>query len=157
MTFYMLYNQVATLFLSLGLVTTLSFDSEVTSFIYGGGETEIYSILTSDNKTLALKPKKEGIDSNLLVQTRNGNFYFDLKSSSAPEAHKFVEVKRGQIDKALSEKKVTSGYVIWEGTKSLLLKNKGSTPLEVNGVKVIESIYLSKGIPLFINGQRVSL
>ncbi len=66
MTFYILMNQVTTLFLSLNLLTTLSFESEVISFMYGGSEQDVYFKVTNNRKTLAIKPKIEGTLSNLI-------------------------------------------------------------------------------------------
>ena len=76
MTFYMLLNQVATVFLSLNVLTTLTFDSEVQSYLYGGSQTDLFVQVTNNSRTLALKSKTEGELSNLLVITKNRKFYF---------------------------------------------------------------------------------
>ena len=60
MMFYILMNQITTLFLSLNLLTTLSFDSEIVSYLYGGGKEEVFFQVTNNNRTLALKPLMDG-------------------------------------------------------------------------------------------------
>ena len=156
MIFYILQNQIATLFVALGLITTLSFDSEILSYVYGGGESELYSSLTQDNKTLVLKPKKDELDSNLLVQTKQGNFYFDLKSNKA-NPHKFITVKAGVVNQSYRQLKTMGKIEVWEGESSLLIKNNSNSQIIVNGTLIQElgQGHASKGAPLMINSQRV--
>lgn len=89
MTFYILMNQITTLFLSLNLLTTLSFDSEIVSYLYGGSKQEMFFQLTNNIRTLAIKPLMEGSFSNLLVITKEHKYYFDLKLTEE-KLHKFV-------------------------------------------------------------------
>lgn len=76
MIFYILSNQIASLFLSMNLLTTLSFDSEVQAFYYGGDKQELFIELTNNQRTLALKPRREGLSSNMLVITKGESFIF---------------------------------------------------------------------------------
>ena len=67
MSFYILANHITTLFLSLNLLTTLSFDSEIISYLYGGSKEDVFFKVTNNNRTLAIKPLTDGSFSNLLV------------------------------------------------------------------------------------------
>jgi hypothetical protein len=55
MTFYVLANQITTLFISLHLLTTFSFEGEVRSYLFGGNKDDITLELANNNKTLAMK------------------------------------------------------------------------------------------------------
>jgi len=154
MTFYMLLNQVASVFLSLNVLTTLTFDSEVQSYLYGGSQTDLFVQLTNNSRTLALKSKTEGELSNLLVITKNRKFYFDLKLDKH-HPHQFVEVKHGLIN--MSSKSIVKNkrFEILEGKTSLTILNKSKKEIQVNGLKVKTKDYFSKGVPIFIDGARV--
>src|SRR3990167_5184320 len=103
MTFYVLANQITAIFLSLHILTTLTFDSEVTTYLYGGSKDDIFVEVTNNLKTLAIKPKREGTYSNLLVITKNSKYYFSVKYD-AKNPHQFIEVKDGIINHALAQK-----------------------------------------------------
>src|SRR5690606_27474813 len=100
-------------------LTTLSFDSEILSYLYGGGQEEMFFQVTNNHKTLAIKPKMEGDYSNLLVITKNRKYYFDLKQDQK-NPHQFIEVKDGIANHALTKKVKTKDYEILEGDNSLL-------------------------------------
>lgn len=152
MTFYVLLNQVTSLFLSLNLLTTLSFDSEIDSYLYGGGSNEVFFQVTNNNRTLALKPKTDGKLSNLLVITKKRKYYFEL-SLSNKNPHQFIEVKHGVINHAMKIKTKNERYEVLEGKSSILFINKGAE-LTVNGVTVKSKEYFSKGVPIIVNGVR---
>jgi hypothetical protein len=154
MIFHILTNQMTTLFLSLNLLTTLSFDSEIQSYLYGGGQEEIFFQVTNNHKTLALKPKMDGAYSNLLVITKNAKYYFDLKHDRS-NPHQFIEIKNGVMNHALTKKMKTKEVEILEGDNSILLINNSSHELTVNGVKVKHREYFSKGVPIILEGKRI--
>lgn len=154
MIFHILMNQMTTLFLSLNLLTTLSFDSEIQSYLYGGSQEEIFFQVTNNHKTLAIKPKMEGDFSNLLVITRNGKYYFDLKHDRL-SPHQFIEVKNGVMNHALTKKVKTKDYEILEGDNSVLFINNSSHEVKVNGMKIKHREYLSKGVPIIYEGKRI--
>ena len=52
MIFYVLLNQITTIFLSLNLLTTLSFTDEITSYMYGGPKEEVFFELTNGQSDL---------------------------------------------------------------------------------------------------------
>lgn len=154
MTFYILANQITTVFLSLNFLTTLSFDSEIISFLYGGSKEEIFFKVTNNNRTLAIKPLLSGKYSNLLVITKNRKYYFNIdKSDSSP--HQFVEVKDGIASHSLKKKINTKDYEILEGKKALLFINKKKISVNINGNLIKTRKYLSKGVPIILDGKRI--
>ncbi|MBI2519467.1 MAG: hypothetical protein HYV97_03595 [Bdellovibrio sp.] len=154
MIFHILVNQMTTLFLSLNLLTTLTFDSEIESYLYGGSSEEMFFQVTGNNKTLAMRPKTEGSFSNLMVITQNRKYYFDLKYDKA-NPHQFIEVKDGVMNHALTKKMKTPDFEILEGDNSILFMNLKSTEVEVNGIKVKHQEYFSKGVPIIKDGRRI--
>ncbi|MEI8348014.1 MAG: TrbG/VirB9 family P-type conjugative transfer protein, partial [Pseudomonadota bacterium] len=130
MTMYILLGHIATIFLSLNVVTTLSFDSEITSYLYGGAKEELFTETADNMKTLALKPKKEGISSNLLVITKNRKYYFYLRYDQA-NPHQFLEIKQGSVSSSMKKLMAGNDFDIMEGESSLLLINKKSAPVEI--------------------------
>lgn len=154
MSFYILANQITTLFLGLNLLTTLSFESEIVSYLYGGSKEEVFFKVTNNNRTLAIKPLMKGSFSNLLIITKERKFYFDLKNSEK-SSHQFIEIKDGVRSHGLSKKVKTKDYEILEGKKSLLFINKLNRPVLVNNIKVRHKEYFSKGVPIILNGARI--
>ncbi|MFA6236072.1 MAG: hypothetical protein WC635_01990 [Bacteriovorax sp.] len=155
MMFYILSNQITTLFLSLHLLTTISFDGEIRSYLYGGSKDDITLELANNNKTLAMKAKKKDIDTNLLVVTSKNKYYFHIKTSDN-NSHQFVEVYDGEINNAYSKIKETKEYDLFEGTNSLFIVNKTNEKMRVNELEVTKGkLYLSKGVPIILNGERI--
>lgn len=154
MIFHILLNQMTTVFLGLNLLTTLSFDSEIQSYLYGGSQEELFFQVTNNHKTLAIKPKMDGAYSNLLVITKNSKYYFDLKQAKE-NPHHFVEIKNGVMNHALTKKIKTKDYEILEGDNSILFINSRSSEVTVNGVRIKHREYLSKGVPILYEGQRI--
>jgi hypothetical protein len=154
MIFHILMNQMTTLFLSLNLLTTLSFDSEIQSYLYGGSTEEMFFQVTNNHKTLAIKPKMEGNFSNLLVITKNRKYYFDLKFEKN-KPHQFIEIKDGVMNHALTKKISRPEFEILEGDNSMLFINRKSSEVVVNGLKVKHREYLSKGVPIIYEGNRI--
>lgn len=154
MTFYILLNQITTIFLSMNLLTTLSFTEEITSYMYGGPKEEVFFELTNGQKTLVLKPKRKDMGSNLLVMTKKGKYYFDLKYGDV-NPHQFLEIREGAINSAFKVKKETNDFTLYEGTSSIMFVNKKSTPVTVNGKSVLTKEYFSFGVPLMLGHERV--
>lgn len=154
MTFYILMNQITTLFLSVNLLTTLSFDSEVVSYLYGGSKEEMFFSVMNNNKTLALKPLTEKDLSNLLVITKQRKYYFNLQVGGK-NAHQFVEVKHGTINHAFKKLVDKESFEVLEGSSSILFINKKDRPVRLNEQVVKDKAYISKGVPLILEGTRV--
>ena len=147
-------NHITNLFVSLGLLTTLSFDSEVTSYLYGGSKEDLFIKVTNNHKTIAIKPMSEGINSNLLVITKNRKYYFDVKYNKN-KPHQFIEVKQGQINHGMKKVISKKSFDLLEGTSSVMVINKKRKRLSVNKKKIKKKGHFSKGVPIFIEGKRV--
>jgi len=154
MIFHILLNQMTTLFLGLNLLTTMTFDSEIQSYLYGGGKDDVFFQVTNNQRTLAIRPKIEGDFSNLLVITKKQKYYFNLKyDKSSP--HQFIEIKDGVMNHALSKKISNLSYDIFEGDHSVLFVNKRDHDVTLNGKTVKRSDYFSKGVPLILEGVKI--
>ena len=155
MIFYILANQITTIFLSLHLLTTISFDGEIRSYLFGGSKDDITLELANNNKTLAIKAKKKEIDTNLLVVTSRNKYYFHIKISEN-NSHQFIEVFDGEINNSYSKVKETKDFDLFEGSSSLFFVNKTNEKMRVNELEVIKGkLYLSKGVPIILNGERI--
>lgn len=154
MIFHILSNQITTLFLSVHLLTTLTFDSEIQSYLYGGGKDDIFFQVTNKERTLAIKPKTEGGFSNLLIITKKRKYYFSLEYDSR-QPHQFIEVKDGVMNHALTNKISNPDYDILEGDNSILFINKSHREISLNKTKVKHKGYFSKGVPLIKDGVRI--
>lgn len=154
MIFHILLNQMTTLFLSLNLLTTMTFDSDIQSYLYGGGKEDVFFQVTNNQRTLAMRPKMEGDFSNLLVITRKRKYYFSLKYDKE-SPHQFIEIKDGVMNHALTKKLSNLSYDIFEGDNSILFVNKRDQEVTINGKKIKRSDYFSKGVPIILDGVRI--
>jgi hypothetical protein len=132
----------------------MTFKDEVRSFIYGGVKEELFSELANNNKTLVLKARKSGIDSNLIIVTNKNRYYFRV-IENLKNPHQFVEIEEGIINSNFKKIKSEVSFDLFEGTNSLMVVNKSTTAINVNGVEVIAKEYFSKGAPLLVNGLRI--
>jgi len=154
MNFFILPNQITTLCLSLNLLTTMSFNDDIRSYIYGGNKEEVFLEISNNNKTLVMKSKKKDINTNMLVVTSKNKYYFHVKTDESIP-HQFIEINDGEINSAFKKVLEKDTYEILQGTSSLLIVNKTKNPLTVNGIKVISKEYFSLGVPIVLNGERI--
>jgi type IV secretory pathway VirB9-like protein len=155
MTFYILANQISTLFLSMHLLTTLTFEGEIRSYLYGGSKDDITLELANNNKTLAVKAKKKDIDTNLLIVTSKNKYYFHVKTTEN-NSHQFIEVYDGEINNSYSKIRETKDYDLYEGASSIFVVNKSKEKMRTNEMDVSKGkLYLSKGVPIILNGERI--
>ena len=154
MMFQILADQITTLFVSLNLLTTLTFDAPITSFLYGGSKDDVFMETANNSRTLAIRPKRKDIASNLLVITSKGKFYFDVRYDEK-NPHQFVEVKFGRPGHVLKKVVTTNEYDIFEGQESVMFVSKTAIETSINGVKVKNSSFFSKGVPLLRDGVRI--
>lgn len=154
MIFSILPTSITTLFLSMNLITTLTFKDDVRSFIYGGTKEEVFTELANNNKTLVIKAKKKGLDTNLIIVTAKNRYYFNVKET-VNNSHQFIEVEDGEINTSFRKIKETENYDLFEGSSSVMVVSKKRSGISVNGEIVTSKDYFSKGTPLFIEGVRV--
>ena len=117
MTWYILPNSITKLFVSLSMLTTLSFDSEIVSYLYGGSKDEMFFELANKQKTLVMKGLKPGIKTNLMIVTKKRKYYFDVILNKK-NPHKFIEVKPGRINKSYRLVESNERYNVFEGDTS---------------------------------------
>ena len=154
MNFYILSNQITSLFLSMNLLTTMSFSDDIRSYIYGGNKDEVYLEVSNNNKTLVLKAKKKEINTNMLVVTSKSKYYFHVSlDESTP--HQFIEINDGEINSTFKKILEKENYEILQGGSSLLFVNKTKIPITVNGQKIQSKDYFSLGVPIIVNGERI--
>jgi len=149
---YSLIGSVILILVGNRSLTTLSFDSEIISYVYGGKQSDLYFKKADQNKTLIIKAKKEFSGSNLLIITRDRKYAFDLKYSQAPDG--FLDIKHGVINRSYKLIKSNQLFKIYEGNSSLRILGKD---IFVNGSKSSGKAYASKGARLFINNSEVAL
>lgn len=154
MIFSILPTSITTLFLSINLLTALSFKDEVKSYYYGGHKDDIFVELSNSNRTLVLKAKKMEIDTNLLIVTTRSRYNFRVKASEN-SPHEFIEIEDAQVNTNFKKLSETISYELFEGNSSVMFVNKTKIPIIVNGVKVVSKEYFSKGVPLIMNGIRI--
>lgn len=154
MIFSILPTSINTLFISMNLITTLTFKDDIRSFIYGGTKEEIFSELANNNKTVVIKAKKKGLDTNLIVVTSKNRYYFNVKETGT-NPHQFIEIEDGDINTNFRKIKETENYDLFEGANSIMVVSKNKVGILVNNIKVITKEFFSKGTPLIINGERV--
>ncbi len=152
MNIYILTNHIMSLFVSTSMLTTLSFDSEVLSYIYGGSTREIRLDLTPNKKTLILKPLKSIKSTNLLIVTKNREYYFKVINNE--NTHSFLKIKHGMINNTFKEYKRFSDFTLLEGNTSYMVLTKKSD-LKIGDVLINKKGYLSKGIPLIYKNKRI--
>lgn len=153
MIFSILPASITTLFLSLNLLTALSFKEEIKSYYFGGDKDDIFLELSNTNRTLVIKAKKKDINTNLLIITNKNRYNFRVKTSDL-DPHEFIEVVDAQVNTNFKKIKETSNYELLEGSSSLMFVNKTKNPINVNDIQVSSKGYFSKGIPLLIDGIR---
>lgn len=154
MIFSILPTSITTLLISTNLITTLTFRDDVRSFIYGGTREEVFSELANNNKTLVIKAKKKGLDTNLIIVTSKNRYYFNVKETNVG-SHQFIEVEDGEINTSFRKIKETSEYDLFEGASSIMVVSKKKSGILVNNQLVTAKDYFSKGTPLIIEGIRV--
>ncbi len=147
---YSLLGSVILILVGNQSLTTLSFDSEIISYIYGGKQSDIYFNKAHHNKTLVLKAKKDFNPSNLLVVTRKRKYAFDLRFSKSSDG--FLDIKHGIINRAYKLILEGANYKVFEGSTSLKVLGEN---ISVNNKKINKRTYVSKGARLFINNKEV--
>lgn len=154
MNFYILSNQITSLFLSMNLLTTMSFSDDIRFYIYGGNKDEVYLETSNNNKTLVMKAKKKEINTNMLVVTSKSKYYFHV-SLDETTPHQFIEINDGEINSTFKKILEKENYEILQGGSSLLFVNKTKIPITVNGQKIQSKDYFSLGVPIIVNGERI--
>lgn len=153
MDFYILAKSMVYLFLSTSSPTTLVFQEPI-EYVSAGKNGDFALNRSNNQKILVIQPLKEIDETNMVVITKDQHFQFKVRTVEKGH-HPFIYVYPGTINKTFVKKLETSEFRVLEGDTSMLVQNKREDPLKVNESKVDREEHFSKGVPLFINGQRV--
>lgn len=150
---FMLVNQIASVFVSLQFATVIEFPLPITSYVYGGSESDLVIDLIQNDKVLSIKPRVANINSNFVVTTKTSKYYFYLKTNTQTP-HKFITIKDGLLEPLQKIIKDEKDFTFLEGETSAKIVPK-TIPLEVNGEQISSTYFVPKGAPLLINGNRI--
>lgn len=151
---YILAKTVVYLFLSINSPTTLYFDEPI-EFVQAGKSGEISVVRSSNKKILVIQPLlKIEEERNMVVITKSHHFNFKFKLNTFGH-HDFLYIHPGATNRAYKVKFENSIVRILEGETSTYIQNKTKDRIKINGMDMDRSLYFSKGLPIFLNGERV--
>lgn len=149
-------GKVSTILLSMNLATVLTFNQPIRTVVYGGNGSALTAQKVNNEKTLVLKPRTKNINSNLLVVTKDQQYNFFLKIDEK-KPHSFLNIVPAKKRGTTRTVKQTKYFEIREGQDFVIIKNRSSRKMIVNGENLRPGYktVLSKGAPVFINETRV--
>jgi hypothetical protein len=151
---FILPKTIAYIFLSTSSPTTLHFEKPI-EFMQAGKGSDFDVSFSKNRKALVIRPVGNFIDTkNMVILSEDAHFHFKLINVE-PRPHDFVFVHKGRENSSYVKKFENDLVKIHEGETSLYVVNKTKAPIEINGSMVDKHIFLSKGLPVFVNGQVV--
>lgn len=153
MIFYVFKEQIFTVFLSMAHLTAMTFPSKIYDYVGGQkGDFQVYEL--NKKQSLVFDPKRKDVDRNFIVFSQKGKFHFNIKYKEE-DADKDVDIRLAQKCSLYSSIKDTRKFQLFECPRSLLVVNKSKTKIKVNEFYVEKKKYISKGPPVWINGDLV--
>lgn len=151
---YIIPKTIAYIFLSTSSPTTLHFEEPV-EFMQAGKGSDFEVAFSKNRKSLVIRPVGTFEDQkNMVIISPSTHFHFKLMNMESRQ-HDFVYIHPGHPNSSYIKKFEDDLVKIHEGLSSLYIVNKSSSPIEVNGSKVDRHVYVSKGLPVIINGKTV--
>jgi hypothetical protein len=151
---FILPKTIAYIFLSTASPTTLHFERPV-EFMQAGNGNDFNVMFSKNKKTLVLRPMSPFAgEKNMVVISEDTHFHFKLMTLESRQ-HDFIYVHKGKENATYVKKFEDETVKIHEGDSSLYLINKSKEPIDVNGTKVDRQTFLSKGLPVLVNGRPV--
>ena len=151
---FILSKTVAYIFLSTSSPTTLHFEEPV-EFMQAGKGSDFDVSFSKNRKTIVIRPIGIFPDpKNMVVITEDTNFHFKLVNRESKQ-HDFVYIHKGKTNSTYVKKFENTLVKIHEGESSLYLVNKTNAPIDINGSPVERHTFLSKGLPVFLNGEAI--
>lgn len=151
---FILPKTVAYIFLSTTSPTTLHFPSPI-EFMQAGKGSDFDVVFSKNRKSLVIRPVGSFSEAkNMVVISDEMNFHFKLINSESGQ-HDFVYLHKGRANDTYIKKYEDTKVKIHEGKSSLYIVNKLSSPIDVNGSRVDRHIFLSKGLPVLVDGKIV--
>ena len=155
MNWFIFPQAIVTFFISMNFHTSMTFESEVSTYIYGGQSSEVSITLANNKKTLIIKANKKPIDTTMSVFVKGIEYAFRVKYTDTINNQWHLHIFPAKINSIYKLITKNEDYSLMEGTNSLLLINNKKIPLIVNDEQVKTRTYLSKGAPVFINEKRI--
>ena len=90
----------------------------------------------------------------MVIISEDTHFHFKLLNMESRQ-HDFVYIHKGRENATYVKKFENDLVKIHEGDSSIYIVNKSKVPVEVNGSLVERHTFLSKGLPVIVNGQLV--
>ena len=151
---FIIPKTISYIFLSTSSPTTLHFDDPV-EFMQAGKSSDFDVSFSKNRKSLVIRPIGTFSDSkNMVIISQDTHFHFKLVNMESKQ-HDFVYIHKGRANSSYIKKFENDLVKVHEGESSLYVVNKTNAPLDVNGSRVDHHTYISKGLPVIINGIAV--
>ena len=151
---FIIPKTIAYIFLSTSSPTTLHFEQPV-EFMQAGKGSDFDVAFSKNRKSLVIRPIGTFEEpKNMVIISEETHFHFKLLNMESRQ-HDFVYIHKGRENATYVKKFENDLIKIHEGESSLYVVNKSKTSLEINGSLVEKHIFLSKGLPVIVNGQAI--
>jgi hypothetical protein len=149
---FIIPKTIAYIFLSTSSPTTLHFEDPV-EFMQAGKGSDFDVTFSKNRQSLVIRPVGffEGTK-NMVILSKDTHFHFKLINNESKQ-HDFIYIHKGRENSTYVKKFENEIIKVHEGESSIYLVNKLKEPIEVNGVKIERHIFISKGLPVIVNGQ----
>lgn len=151
---YILPKTLAYIFLSTSSPTTLHFEEPI-EFMQAGKASDFDVTFSKDRKSLVIRAIGQFLEpKNMIILSKDTHFHFKLVNMES-KPNDFVYLHKGRQNSTYVKKFENEQIKIHEGESSLYIVNKTSKPVDVNGTNVERNIFISKGLPVIVNGKAV--
>jgi hypothetical protein len=151
---FILPKTIAYIFLSTSSPTTLHFEKPI-EFMQAGKGSDFDVSFSKNRRSIVIRPIGNFADvKNMVILSEDAHFHFKLLNVE-PRPHDFVYIHKGRENSSYVKKFENDLVKIHEGETSLYVVNKTKESLEINGLEVKKYIFLSKGLPVLVNGQTI--
>ena len=151
---FIIPKTIAYIFLSTSSPTTLHFEQPV-EFMQAGKGSDFDVAFSKNRKSVVIRPMGTFEEAkNMVIISEDTHFHFKLLNMESRQ-HDFVYIHKGRENATYVKKFENDLVKIHEGDSSIYIVNKSKVPVEVNGSLVERHTFLSKGLPVIVNGQLV--
>ena len=149
---FIIPKAVAYIFLSTSSPTTLHFERPI-EFMQAGKAGDFDVSISKNRQSLVLRSMHHFIEpKNMVIISEDTHFHFKLLNMETRH-HDFVYIHKGKENHIYVKRFENDLVKIHEGDSSLYIVNKSKFPIEINGSFVEKRTFLSKGLPVILNGQ----
>jgi hypothetical protein len=151
---FIIPKTIAYIFLSTSSPTTLHFEEPV-EFMQAGKGSDFDVSFSKNRKSLVIRPIGTFIDpKNMVIISKDMHFHFKLVNMESKQ-HDFVYIHKGAPNSTYIKKFENDLVKIHVGESSLYIVNKTQSEVDVNGEMIERHTFISKGLPVIINGKVV--